>query len=68
MIDEQGGRSLVRWETSVIHESTLEALQDPLVLRYLQSVSDSLCYGYRVVAWEPMWVPTQDMEPYSRED
>lgn len=68
VIEEQGGRSLVRWEKSVIHESTLEALHGHPLLNHMQSLSKPLSHGYCVAAWRPMWVPSHIMEAYDGKD
>lgn len=64
VIDEQGGRSLVQWESSVIHESTIQTLSDHPLLSQVRSLSYPLVCGYTVVVWKPMWVPTHIMEAY----
>ena len=64
VIDEQGGRSLVQWESSVIHELTIQTLGDHPLLNQVQSLSYPLINGYAVVVWKPMWVPTHIMEAY----
>jgi hypothetical protein len=64
VIDEQGGRSLVQWESSVIHESTVQTLSDHPLLNQVRSLSYPLICGYTVVVWKPMWVPTHIMETY----
>jgi len=64
VIDEQGGKSLVQWESSVIHESTIQTLGDHPLLNQVGSLSDPLVWGYAVVVWKPMWVPTHIMEAY----
>jgi hypothetical protein len=68
VIEEQGGSSLVQWESSVIHESTIETLSDHPLLKQVQSLSYPLAHGYAVIAWKPMWVPTHIMEAYGGED
>jgi hypothetical protein len=68
VIEEQGGNSLVQWESSVIHESTIETLSDHPLLNQLESLSYPLAYGFAVVAWKPMWVPTHIMEAYGGTD
>lgn len=64
VIDEQGGRSLVQWESSVIHESTIRTLGDHPLLNQVQSLSYPSVNGYAVIVWKPMWVPTHIMEAY----
>lgn len=66
--EEQGGNSLVQWESSVIHESTIETLGDHPLLKQVQSLSYPLAHGYSVIAWKPMWVPTHIMEAYGGTD
>jgi hypothetical protein len=68
VIEEQGGNSLVQWESSVIHESTIETLSDHPLLNQVESLSYPLAYGFAVVAWKPMWVPTHIMEAYGGTD
>jgi hypothetical protein len=65
VVREGGGYSLVRWESSVIHKSTLKALRDRPLLSQVQSVSYPLAHRYVEVAWKPMWVPADIMEAYS---
>jgi hypothetical protein len=64
VIDEQGGKSLVQWESSVIHESTIQNLSDHPLLNQVQSLSYPFINGYTVVVWKPMWVSAHIMEPY----
>jgi hypothetical protein len=64
VIDERGGKSLVQWESSVIHESTIQTLGDHPLLNQVQSLSYPLVSEYAVVVWKPMWVPTHIMEAY----
>ena len=64
VIDEQGGRSLVQWESSVIHESTVQTLGDHALINQVQSLSYPSVHGYTVVARKPMWVPSHIMEAY----
>lgn len=65
VIEERGGWSLVQWESSVIHKSTLKALRDRPLFSQVRSVSRSLAHRYVEVAWMPMWVPTNIMEAYT---
>lgn len=63
VIKEQDGYSLVQWESSVVHESTVETMDGHPLLNEVQSVSYPFAHEYSVITWEPMWVPTHIMEP-----
>jgi hypothetical protein len=53
-IDEQGGKSLVQWESSVIHESTIQTLSDRQLPNQVQSLPYFFVHGYTVVVWKPI--------------
>lgn len=68
VIREKAGNSLVQWDSSVVHESTLETLHGHPLFNQVQSHSCSLAHGYVEVTWRPMWVPTDIMEAYGGGD
>lgn len=61
-IEEEDGYSLIQWEDSVIHRSTLETLRGHPLCQQILSVSHPLAHGHVQVEWKPMWVLTNVME------
>lgn len=68
LVGEHAGRSLVQWESSLIHENTLEVLRRHPLLHWVQSMSDSPAHGLVEVVWKPMWVPSETLEAYGGRD
>ncbi|KAM0715422.1 hypothetical protein Q7P37_008920 [Cladosporium fusiforme] len=64
VIRQEAGYSLVQWEDSVIHKSTLQSLRGHPLCQQVRSVSYPLAHGYVEVGWQPMWVPANIMEDY----
>lgn len=62
VVGEQDGYSLVRWDNTILHISTLENMNDHPLLEWVESFSHPLALNYVDVAWKPMWVSNKIME------